>query len=140
MAMVVSGIVLFSFIAGAILIIVFSVLKRKSSRCSVQIKGQIIEIIQNDIDSGGGSTFVYSYNVNSNDYKLKTGSSSKLKNEIGDDAVIWYNPKNPKDAMAVRYSNKTYNILIAIGIVMVLLPIILFCIGFYVSQIHFNAA
>ena len=138
MAMVVFGIIMFSFIAGAILIIVFSILKRKSDRCSEQIKGQLIEIIQNDIDSGGGSTYVYSYNINGKNYKLKTISSRKIKNEVGDDATIWYNPKNPMDALAVRYSNKIYSILIAIGIVMVLLPIVLFCIGFFVSQIHFS--
>ena len=139
MAIAIAGVVFLLLTVGVIFIIVFSVLKKKRDRCSMKTTGQLIEIQQTDIDSAGGSFYVYSFSVNGIEYQLKTPESNKLANEVGDEVDIWYNPVKPQEAQAIHYSTKVFTIFIIIGILLVLIPIILFCIGICMSQIQFKA-
>lgn len=110
------------FLLGLILVIVAPIGKRKNKRCSAQTQGTLINI--GDIDSGGVS--VYSYSVDGVEYKLKSRAYNPNAGNVGESCTIWYNPKKPKDALEYRCkSNKLFNILLIIGIVLLLSPIIM---------------
>ena len=115
----IGGIALFLFGLGLILVIVAPIGKRKTKRCSEQAQGTLIEI-RNRHNSGGtlAGMKIYSYRVDGVEYQLRSTAVNPNASDVGDTCPIWYNPKNPKDAVEYRYSsNKLFNILLIIGIV-----------------------
>lgn len=115
----IGGIALFLFGLGVILVIVAPIGKRKTKRCSAQAQGTLVEI-RNRYNSGGSlpRMKIYSYRVDGIEYQLKSTAVNPNAANVGDTCPIWYNPKNPKDAVEYRYSsNKLFNILLIIGIV-----------------------
>ena len=66
----------------------------------------------------------YTYTVDGIEYQFKSTAINPHANRVGDQCPIWYNPKKPQIALEHRYgSNKLFNILIIVGIVMLLSPI-----------------
>ena len=62
--------------------------------------------------------------------QAQSPNSSPEANNVGDNCTIWYDPAKPENAQPFHYdSNKIYNIILIIGIVMVLLGIILTLYG-----------
>lgn len=121
------GLGLFLFGLGLILVIVAPIGKRKNNRCSAQTEGTLIDIrARNNSDGPLPSMNIYSYSVNGIEYQLRSTSINPNASKIGDRCSIWYDPKNPKNALEYRHnSNKLFNILLIIGIVLLLSPIIL---------------
>ena len=112
---------------GVILVIVAPIGKKKSNRCSAQTQGTLIAI-KNRYNSDGNlpDLKIYSYRVNGIEYQLKSTAINPNADKVGDSCPIWYNPKNPKDALEYRYhSNKLFNILLSVGIVMLVSSLIL---------------
>lgn len=121
------GLGLFLFGLGIILVIVAPIGKKKNNRCSAQTQGVLREIRER-YDSNGRlpSVKVYSYYVSGIEYQLKSTAINPNASRVGDQCPIWYDPKNPKNALEYRYnSNKLFNILLIIGIVLLLSPIVL---------------
>ncbi len=117
-----AGIALFLFGVGLILVIVAPIGKRKTKRCSEQAQGTLIEI-RNRHNSGGSlpGMKIYSYRVDGVEYQLRSTAVNPNASNVGDNCPIWYNPKNPKDAVEYHYSsNKLFNILLIVGIVLIL--------------------
>ena len=121
------GLGLFLFGAGLILVIVAPIGKRKNNRCSAQTQGVLKEIRERfDSDGNLPSMKYYSYTVNGVEYQLKSTAINPHASKIGDQCPIWYDPKNPSVAVEHRYgSNKLFNILIIVGIVLLFSPILL---------------
>ena len=119
------------FLLGIIFMIVAPINKRKNLRCSAQTQGTLIKIFETEnSDTSTGHSYIYSYFVDGNEYKLKSTVPSKDTNQIGDTGIIWYNPRKPKDAQTFRYSSdKVYRIIFLIGIVMLVLGVVLFVVG-----------
>lgn len=119
------------FVLGMILTIVASINKKKNTRCSSQTQGILKGSFETENSQGStGRTYIYSYSVNGVAYQTKSTILSKQANEIGDNCTIWYNPKKPEDAQPFHYDSvKIYNIILAIGIVMILLGFLLFMFG-----------
>ena len=122
------------FVIGIILTIIAPINKKKNSRCSSQTQGILKESFERDNSSGSaGHTYIYSYAVNGVAYETKSTILSKQVNEVGDPCTIWYNPNKPEEAQPFHYESvKIYNILLAIGIVMI--PLGLFLILFGAAQ------
>ena len=118
------------FVVGIILMISYSVSKRKNSRCSAQTQGTLERITETENSSGStGLSFTYSYYVNGIEYKHRTKVYTEA-NGIGDTCTIWYNPKKPKEAQAFHYeSTKTYKVILICGIVSIIVGIVLCVIG-----------
>ena len=114
-------------VLGLILVIVAPIGKRKNKRCSAQTEGTLIDIrARYNSDGPLPSMNIYSYSVNGIEYQLKSTAINPNANKIGDRCPIWYDTKNPKNALEYRYkSNKLFNIFLIIGIVLLLSPIIL---------------
>ena len=123
--MAIAGLIL--FLLGLIFVIVAPINKRKNNLRSAQAEGTLMNIFERDNSSGGGGLgFVYSYFVNEIEYQLTSSASSSQTKNIGDRCTIWYNPAKPKDAQPFHYnSNKIYNIILIIGIIMILLGLLL---------------
>lgn len=121
------GLGLFLFGLGLILVIVAPIGKRKNNRCSAQTQGVLKNITERyDSDGRLPSMKTYSYNVNGVEYQLKSTAINPHASKIGDQCPIWYDPKKPSVAVEHRYgSNKLFNILLIIGIVLLLSPILL---------------
>ena len=118
---------LFLFLLGLILVIVAPIGKRKNNRCSAQTQGVLREIRKRHNSNGSlPSMKVYSYIVNGIEYQLKSTALNPNASNVGDQCPIWYDPKRPNVALEYRYkSNKLFNILIIVGILMLLSLIIL---------------
>lgn len=116
---------LFLFLLGLILVIVAPIGKHKNKRCSVQTQGVLREIrVRHNSRGNQPNLKIYSYTVDGIEYQLKSTAINPHASRVGDQCPIWYNPKNPKDALEYQYaSNKLFNILIIVGIVMLLSPI-----------------
>lgn len=113
------AIVITIFITGIVLVIYAPLAKRKNARCSEQTDGELLDIDANLERNTSGLTYTYSYNVNGTEYRLNTREGNPNTKNRGDHCTIWYNPANPKDAVAVRYdSDKRYKIMFITGIVM----------------------
>lgn len=68
----------------------------------------------------------YSYSVDGIEYQLKSTAINPHAGKVGNQCPIWYDPKKPSVATEHRYgSNKLFNILLIIGILLLLSPIIL---------------
>ena len=121
------GVGLFLFLLGLILVIVAPIGKRKNKRSTAQTQGTLVEIRERyNSDSQLPSMKVYSYSVDGIEYQLKSTAINPKASKVGDRCPIWYDPKNPKNALEYRYkSNKLFNILLIVGIVLLLSPIIL---------------
>lgn len=121
------GIGLFLFCLGVILVIVAPIGKRKNKRCSEQTQGTLIDIRERYDSNGNLARMkVYSYMVDGIEYQLKSTALNPNASKVGDQCPIWYDPKNPKKALEYRYhSNKLFNILLIVGIVLLLSPIVL---------------
>lgn len=119
------------FLLGVILLISYSISKKKNKRCSVQTQGTLIKRIERENSDGPlPDMHVYSYFVDGREYQLKSTAYNKQVNMVGDYCTIWYNPKKPQDAQEFHYdSNKVYTIILICGIVSVLLGVILPIIG-----------
>ena len=114
------------FLLGIIFIIVAPINKKKNNRCSVQAQGMLIDSWKRK----HGHTYLYSYDVDGTEYQIESVNLSPDAKEIGDDCTIWYNPKKPQDAQPFHYeSNKIYNIILIIGIVMLPLGFLLTVLG-----------
>ena len=121
------GLGLFLFGLGLILVIVAPIGKHKNNRCKAQTQGTLTRI-QSHRNSKGVLTTVkyYTYYVDGVEYQFKSTAINPNAGKVGDQCPIWYNPKNPKDALEYRHgSNKLFNILLIVGIVLLLSPIIL---------------
>ncbi len=118
---------LFLFLLGVILVIVAPIGKKKNKRCCAQTQGVLREIRERyDTNGRLPSMHIYSYYVNGIEYQLKSTAINPNVSRVGDQCPIWYNPKKPQDALEYRSnSNKLFNILLIIGIVLLLSPIIL---------------
>lgn len=121
------GLGLFLFGLGVILVIVAPIGKRKNNRCSAQTQGTLREIRERyDSDGSLPSMKTYSYSVDGIEYQLKSTAINPHAVKVGDQCPIWYDPKKPSVATEHRYgSNKLFNILLIIGILLLLSPIIL---------------
>ena len=119
------------FVLGIIFVIVAPVNKRKNTRCSAQTQGMLIDVLARANSKGSlPNMYVYSYNVNGIEYKIKSTIRNAQTNKVGDNCTIWYNPKKPKDAQPFHYgSTKIYTIILIIGIVMIPLGFILIGVG-----------
>ena len=114
------------FVLGLVFIIVSPINKKKNSRCSEQAEGKLIDIRRRN----RGFWYFYSYEVNGTVYQVKSPNSSPQAKDVGDNCTLWYDPAKPENAQPFHYdSNKIYNILLIIGIVMVLVGIVLFFYG-----------
>lgn len=72
------------------------------------------------------SMYIYSYFVNGIEYQLKSTAVNPQDSKVGDRCTVWYNPKNPRNALEYRYkSNKLFNILLIVGIALILLSLIM---------------
>lgn len=118
---------LFLFLLGLILVIVAPIGKHKNKRCSAQTKGVLINIRERYNSKGRlASMKTYSYTVDGVQYLLNSTAINPHASRVGDQCPIWYNPKKPSVALEHRYaSNKLFNILIIVGILMLLSPIYL---------------
>ena len=123
----IAGVALFLFGIGVILVIVAPLGKKKNNRCSAQTQGTLIDIRERyNSDGPLPSMKIYSYRVDGIEYQLKSTAINPNAASVGDTCPIWYNPKNPKDALEYRYkSNKLFNILLIVGIVLLLSPIVI---------------
>ncbi|MBQ3330927.1 MAG: DUF3592 domain-containing protein [Ruminococcus sp.] len=121
------AIALFLFGLGVILVIVAPIGKKKNNRCSAQTQGTLIDIRKRYNSNGVlPSMKEYSYRVNGIEYRLKSTAVNPNADKVGDQCPIWYDPKNPKDALEYRsQSNKLFNILLIIGIVMILASLVI---------------
>lgn len=120
------------FLLGIILIIVYAAVNGKHKRCSAKTQGTLINYQKGDGDGDHPvpDTYIYSYNVNGQEYKLKSADRSREINGVGDSCTIWYNPKKPSDAMAYRIqSSKTIKILLILGIIMIPVGLIVLVLG-----------
>ena len=114
------------FLLGIIFIIVAPINKKKNNRCSAQTQGMLIDFWARR----HGHTYLYSYTVDGTEYQVQSVNLSPEAKEIGDNCTIWYDPKKPKDAQPFHYeSNKIYNIILIIGIVMLPLGFLLTVLG-----------
>ena len=115
------------FLLGLILLICYSIGKRKNSRCSEQTEGKLINIVERENSDGPlSSMYVYTYYVDGIEYQLKSTAYNKHVDKIGDKCTIWYNPKKPKDAQSFHYdSNKVFRVILIIGIILLVLGIAL---------------
>ncbi len=122
---------LFSFLLGLILIISGAVNKRKNKRCSAQTQGRWIGTVTRSNSQGSlPSASVYSYYVDGVEYKIKSTAINKNVRHVGDTCPIWYNPKKPKEAQEFHYEkNKTYTIILLVGIGLILLSFVVPFIG-----------
>ena len=127
-----AGIALFLFLLGIILVIVAPIGKKKNNRCSAQTQGMLIDIRERyNSDGRLASMKTYSYRVNGVEYQFKSTAINPNAAGVGDQCPIWYNPKNPKDALEYRCkSNKLFNILLIAGIVMIVTSLVLPFVGF----------
>ena len=119
------GLGLFLFLLGLILVIVAPIGKHKNKRCSAQTQGVLVRLQSRRNSKGVLSTMkYYTYTVDGIEYQFKSTAINPHANRVGDQCPIWYNPKKPQIALEHRYgSNKLFNILIIVGIVMLLSPI-----------------
>ena len=119
------------FLLGIIFVIVSPINKRKNARCSAQTQGTLQEIRKWKNSKGHNRhTYIYSYNVNGIEYKMKSTILSSEIKRTGDSCTIWYDPAKPKKAQPFHYeSSKVYTIILVIGIVMVLAGFVLMGIG-----------
>ncbi len=77
-----------------------------------------------------GQRCIYSYAVDGVEYRMKSTIFSAEADAAGDSCTIWYNPKKPQEAQPFRYgSKKVYNIILAIGIVLIPLGLVLIGAG-----------
>ena len=122
---------LFLFGLGLILVIVAPIGKRKNNRCSAQTQGVLREIRERYNSQGSlPSMKIYTYTVDGIEYQLKSTAINPNASRVGDQCPIWYNPKKPQDALEYKYnSNKLFNILLIVGIVLLLSPIVLLVIS-----------
>ncbi len=128
--MAIAGFALFCL--GVILLICYPINKKKNKRCSMQTQG-ILREIRPRYNSDGPlpDMHVYSYSVNGIEYQLKSTVHNPQAVKVGDPCTVWYNPANPKDSQAFHYdSDKSYKLILIIGIVLVLLGITLTGFGF----------
>lgn len=125
------GVGLFLFGLGLILVIVAPIGKRKNNRCSKQTQGTLREIRERYNSNGRlPSMNVYSYRVDGVEYQLKSTAINPNASRVGDQCPIWYDPKKPSVALEYRNpSNRLFNILLIIGIVLLLSPIVLIVIA-----------
>ena len=121
------GLGLFLFGVGLILVIAAPIGKHKNNRCKAQTQGVLIEIRERHNSQGSLPRLnIYTYRVDGVEYQLKSTAINPNASKVGDQCPIWYNPKNPQDALEYSYkNNKLFNILLIIGIVLLLSPIIL---------------
>lgn len=133
--MIYFAISLFLFGLGLILIISGAVSKRKNKRCSAQTQGRLIAVVDRDNSQGTApSAYVYSYYVNGVEYQIRSTAVNKNVRGIGDVCPIWYNPKKPKVAQEYRYEkNRTYTIILVVGIVMLAASFVVPFIGLLLS-------
>ena len=119
------------FVLGLIFAIVAPINKRKNARCCMQTQGVLKEIRRGSRSNNtSSSAYIYSYVVDGIEYQTRSTILSQEAHNTGDACTIWYNPKKPKEAQPFRYeSAKIYNILFALGIVMILLGFILTVLG-----------
>lgn len=122
---------LFLFGLGLILVIVAPIGKHKNNRCKAQTQGTLTEIRERYHSDGSlPSMKIYSYTVDGIAYQLKSTAINPNAGKVGDQCPIWYDPKNPGVALEYRHqSNKLFNILLIVGIVLLLSPIILAAIA-----------
>lgn len=118
---------LFLFLLGIILVIVAPIGKHKNNRCKAQTEGTLINIRERHNSKGRlASMKTYSYTVNGKQYLLNSTAINPNAAGVGDQCPIWYNPKKPEDALEYRYkSNKLFNILLIVGILLILSPIVI---------------
>ena len=129
--MAIAGFALFIFGVGVILVIVAPIGKRKNNRCSAQTQGTLREI-RGRYNSDGSlhGMHVYAYFVDGIEYQLKSTAVNPHVHNVGDSCPIWYDPKNPKVALEYHYrSNKLFNILLVVGVVLILLGLVLPFLG-----------
>ena len=126
---------LFLFGLGLILIISGAVSKRKNKRCSAQTQGRLIAIVDKANSRGTApSVYIYSYYVNGTEYRIKSTAINKNVWGVGDICPIWYNPKKPKEAQEYHYErNRTYTIILIVGIVMLAAAFVVPFIGLSLS-------
>ena len=119
------------FVLGIIFVIVAPLNKRKNARCSEETQGVLKDVLRNRNSQGNtGYTYIYSYCADGIEYQIKSTIHSKEADKVGDPCTIWYNPAKPKEAQPFRYgSAKVYNIILAVGIVMIPLGLILTLVG-----------
>ena len=116
------AIALVIFGIGLILIIAAPIGKSKNNRCTAETQGTLIKIIETDSESGTGHAYIYSYYVNGIEYQIRSMAINANVRNVGDSCTIWYNPKNPKDAIEYRYeSGKIFTVMLIIGIVLAVL-------------------
>ncbi|WP_036608240.1 DUF3592 domain-containing protein [Oribacterium sp. P6A1] len=120
-----------SFFIGIIFIISYPINKAKNARCTAQTQGTLTEV-RGRYNSQGSlkDMHVYTYYVNSIEYRLETLDHSLQVNNIGDTCTIWYDPLRPEYAQAFHGSDKYLLTLLFIGMAMILLGIVLLCTGF----------
>ena len=125
------GLGLFLFLLGIILVIVAPIGKHKNNRCKAQTQGTLINIRERYNSKGRlASMKTYAYTVNGTQYLLNSTAINPNASRVGDQCPIWYDPKHPNVALEYRYkSNKLFNILLIVGIVLLLSPIILAAIS-----------
>ena len=118
---------LFLFLLGIILVIVAPIGKHKNNRCKEQTQGTLINIRERYNSKGRlASMKTYAYTVNGTQYLLNSTALNPNAASVGDQCPIWYNPKKPEDALEYRYkSNKLFNILLIVGILLILSPIVM---------------
>ena len=116
---------------GLVLIICYPINKKKNARCAAQTQGTLSDI-RRRYGTGGNlkNMHVYTYHVDGIEYQLRTLDHSPEAHRIGDVCTIWYNPAKPKDAQAFRGSDKYLKILLLVGVALLLLGILLFCLAF----------
>jgi len=115
---------------GLIFIIAYPYNKKKNARCSAQTQGVLAEVRERrDANDNKYNMYVYAYQVNGVGYQLSTREASPQAKNVGDNCVIWYNPKKPKDAQAYRGSDKYLKTLLYVGLALLVVGIILMIIG-----------
>jgi len=86
------------FVLGIVFVIVAPINRRKNTRCSVQTQGMLINVLKRANSKGSlPSMYVYSYCVNGIEYQIKSTIRSSQIKAVGDECIIWYNPKKPKE-------------------------------------------
>ena len=121
------GLGLFLFGIGLILVIVAPIGKHKNNRCKAQTEGTLVRI-QSKRNSKGVLTTMkhYTYYVDGVEYQFNSTAINPHASKVGDQCPIWYDPKKPQVALEHRYgSNKLFNILLIVGILLILSPIVL---------------
>ena len=114
------------FLFGLMLIIIYLAVMKRHTRCTAQTQGTLKQIRENISRDISRTEYHYSYSVNGTEYHLKTFDPSPQAGKIGDECIIWYDPKKPKVALAHRYkSYKAFKLLLIGGIVMIALTFLI---------------